>query len=64
VWHKESLPLGIVEIGVFIGFVGAFVTVVTTFLSQVPPVVITDPFMNENPADVHAHPIGGQAHGH
>lgn len=64
VWHKDSLPLGFVEIGVFIGFIGAFVSWVTTFLAQVPPTPISDPFMNENPADVHAHPIGGHDHGH
>ncbi len=63
-WHKDSLPLGLVEIGVFIGFIGAFVSVVTTFLSQVPPTPISDPFMNENPADVHAHAIGGAGHAH
>jgi hypothetical protein len=61
VWHKDSLPVGPVEIGVFIGFASAFFTVVTTVLSKIPPVVFTDPFMNENPSDVHIHPA--HAHG-
>lgn len=64
VWHKDSLPLGLVEVGIFVGFIGAFVTVVTTFLAQVPPAVVTDPFLNENPADVHVHPIGDHAAAH
>ncbi len=67
VWMKDTLPLGPVEIGIFFGFVGGFVTVVTTFLSQVPAVPFTDPFMNPNPDDVHVHAIGGghdHAHGH
>jgi len=64
VWTRDTLPLGMVEIGVFVGFVGAFVTVVTSFLAQVPPVAFTDPFINENPSDVHVHPIGGHDHAH
>lgn len=68
VWMKDSLPLGPVEIGILAGFVGGFVTVVTTFLSQVPAVPFTDPFMNPNPADLHVHAheggAGGHAHGH
>jgi hypothetical protein len=56
VWKENSIPLGPVEIGVFVGFVSLFVRVVTTFLSQVPPAVVTDPFMNPNPSDVHIHP--------
>lgn len=62
VWHKDSIPLGLVEILVFAGFVGSFVTWVTTWLSKVPAVPFTDPFMNPNPADVHVHPEG--EHGH
>lgn len=64
VWMKDTLPLGFVEIGIFVGFIGGFVTVVTTFLSQVPAVPITDPFMNPNPSDVHVHPIGDHSHAH
>lgn len=61
IWTEDSLPLGVVEIGVFIGFVSFFVKVVTTALAQIPPVAFTDPFMNPNPSDVHVHPAG---HGH
>lgn len=55
VWMKDSLPIGLVEIGLPIGFVGAFVTVVSNVLARVPAVPISDPFMNENPADIHVH---------
>lgn len=64
VWKQDSLPLGPIEILIFLGFVGGFVSVVTRVLSQVPAVPITDPFMNENPADVHVHPYGEHGHGH
>lgn len=64
VWKEETLPLGLVEIGVFVGFIGLFFTVVLNVLSRVPPVVATDPFMNPNPADVHLHPAGAHGHGH
>ncbi len=62
VWKGDTLPLGPIEIGIFLGFVGAFVTVVTNVLSRVPAVPISDPFMNDNPGDVHVH-AHDHAHG-
>jgi len=67
VWMEDSIPLGFVEIGTFIGFVSGFLAVVTKALSVVPPIAATDPFMNPNPADVHVHALGhghDHAHGH
>jgi hypothetical protein len=67
VWMNDSIPLGFVEIGTFLGFVSAFLAVVTKALSVIPPVAVTDPFMNPNPADVHVHALGhghDHAHGH
>ena len=67
VWMGETIPLGFVEIGTFVGFVSAFLAVVTKALSVIPPVAVTDPFMNPNPADVHVHALGhghDHAHGH
>jgi len=63
VWMKDSLPIGPVEMGILAGFVGGFVTVVTSFLAQVPPVPFTDPFMTPNPADLHVH-AHDDSHGH
>ena len=56
-------PGGDFKDGVFVGFVSLFVKVVTTVLSQVPPVPVSDPFMNPNPNDVHVHPSHGD-HAH
>lgn len=64
IWKADSLPIGIVEIGVFVGFVSLFLKVVSTTLSQVPPVPVSDPFMNPHPTDVHVHPTTGHGHGH
>ncbi len=64
VWMEDSIPLGPVEIGVFIGFASAFFTVVTRFLAQVTPVPATDPFMHPNPMDVHVHTLHGHEAGH
>lgn len=67
VWTKNSLPFGAVEIGLMIGFVSAFLTVVLNFLARVPAVVVSDPFMHEHPDDVHVHAHShgkGNAHAH
>ncbi len=69
VWREDSLPIGPVEIGVFIGFISAFLTIVLNFLARVPPVPVSDPFMHENPSDVHVHSLHahddhGAAHAH
>jgi len=67
VWMENSIPLGFVEIGTFVGFVCGFLAVVTKVLSVIPPIPVSDPFMNPNPADVHVHAIGhghDHAHGH
>jgi len=62
VWFEESLPLGPIEIGVTAGFLGGFLWCVTKFLSSVPPVTVTDPYMQPHPDDVHITPKA--AHGH
>ncbi|MFN7143628.1 MAG: hypothetical protein ACK4YP_07635 [Myxococcota bacterium] len=64
IWKEDSLPIGIVEIGVLVGFVSTFVKVVTTFLSKVPPAPVSDPFMNPNPSDVHVHAAHHGDHAH
>jgi hypothetical protein len=62
-WTEASVPLGPLEIGVTFGFIGAFIWVVSSFISQVPAVPVTDPYMQPNPADVHVHPTeAGAAH--
>lgn len=61
VWTKETLPLGIPELGMTVFFLGLFIIVVTQFLSRVPPVPIADPFMAPDPDHVHVLPAS-QAH--
>lgn len=46
----------VLGIGVFAGFMGAFVLVVTWALSQLPVLVISDPKLQPHPWDVHVHP--------
>ena len=53
IWTEDSLPLGPVEIGMTLGFLGAFILVVTKFLSMVPTVAITDEYMEHDPEHVH-----------
>jgi hypothetical protein len=62
VWTHEGIPLGPIEIGMTLGLLGALVLVYTRFMSQVPPVPVSDPFMQPNPDDVHVHPSHGHAH--
>jgi hypothetical protein len=62
VWTKPSLPIHLVEIGLVLGFVGAFLTVVFNVLARVPAVVVSDPFMHPHPDDVHVHVGGEHAH--
>lgn len=61
VWMHDTLPLGPVEIGMTLGFLGGFLLVVVGFLSRVPPLVFTDPYLGPDPEHVHVVP-GGAAH--
>jgi hypothetical protein len=65
VWMGDTftMPLAL-YIGVWLGFAGAFVLVVANTLVRVPPVALTDPFMNPNPFDVHLHVDHGHGHDH
>ncbi len=62
VWMGDTIPLGLLEAGVTLGFIGSFLWVVTAFLSSVPPVCVTDPFMQPHPDDVHV--VSADAHAH
>jgi len=63
VWMESTLPLGIIEIGMTMGFLGSFILVVFGFLSRVPPIAHTDPFMHPDPDHVHVVPAS-KAHAH
>jgi hypothetical protein len=50
------LHLGFIEVGTALGFLGGLILVHTKFMSEVPAVPITDPFLQDNPMDIHVHP--------
>jgi len=56
VWFESTLPLGPIEIAMAAGMAGLFLTVVLTFLGSVPPVPVSDPYMQPHPDDVHVTP--------
>ncbi len=56
-----SAPIGVPEIGMTLGFLGLFVTVVFRFLAKVPTVTFTDPYIQPDPEHVHVVPAS-QAH--
>ena len=60
--ESTSLPLGIVEIGMSLGFLGLFIYVVTNYLKDKPGAVISDPLMQPDPEHVHVHPHVAEAH--
>ena len=58
--HFGAFPrwdLVLVSVGVWIGFMGLFTQVVGQFLSRVPPVPISDPYLEGHPWDVHVHSL-------
>jgi len=54
--QNMNLPLGLVEVGMTAGFLGAFLLVVLNFLAKYPAAVISDPFMHDDPDHVEVHP--------
>jgi hypothetical protein len=49
VWMEPTLPLGVIEIGITVGFLGTFLYVVQRVLSSVPAVPISDECMHPDP---------------
>lgn len=58
-----SAPFGIPEVGLTLGFLGIFLTVVFNFLARVPTVPVSDPFMQPDPDHVHVVPSSA-SHAH
>jgi len=64
IW-KESFPrpdLLFVSIGTWIGFLGLFTQVVGQVLARVPPLVVSDPYLETHPWDVHVHSLDAHQH--
>ena len=58
------IPLGPVEVGITLGFLGGLLLMTSRYLSKVPAVPVADPFMLPHPDDIHVHPIGDHGHSH
>jgi hypothetical protein len=56
VWTETSLPIGLGEILMPLGFGGALVLLSSIVLSQIPPAPVTDKMYKPNPLDVHIRP--------
>lgn len=63
VWMEESMPL-LPAVGIGLGWLGGFILVVTKYLSSVPAVPLTDPYMLPHPDDVHVHSRDAHDHAH
>lgn len=57
---QAQLPLGFIEIGMALGFLGLFVLSVLKYLEQKPGATLSDPIMHDDPEHIEIH----VAHGH
>lgn len=58
------VPLFVLGAAVWGGFMGAFILVVTTALASIPPLPLSDSFLESHPWDVHVHSLRHHDHGH
>lgn len=54
--------LAFVAVGTWLGFVGLLVQVVGRALASVPPLVVSDPYLEPHPWDVHVHSLDHSHH--
>ncbi|HHO49755.1 MAG TPA: hypothetical protein ENK18_02520 [Deltaproteobacteria bacterium] len=59
IWFEDprSWDTAVVSVGVWLGFVGLFTQVVGQALCRIPPLAITDPYLEPHPWDVHVHSL-------
>lgn len=60
VYKGETFPWDlflVTSVGVWLGFLGLFFTVVTQFLARVPTLVVSDPKLETHPWDEHVHSL-------
>lgn len=62
IWKQDTLPLDVFSVGITVGYFGAFIWWVSAFLSRVPAMPVSDPYMLPNPMDVHVHSHDAHAH--
>ncbi|MCP4809796.1 MAG: hypothetical protein GY913_25255 [Proteobacteria bacterium] len=63
VWMEASIPM-LPAVGIGLGWLGLFITVVTKYLGSVPAVPLTDPYMLPHPDDIHVHSRDAHDHAH
>ncbi len=61
VWMESSIPIGVGEVLMPIGFGGMMVLVVTWALCKIPAVPVTDKMFAPNDLEIHVHPTHGHA---
>ena len=63
IYFESTFPWSMlfVSISIWLGFLGAFVLVVTQVLASVPPLPISDPKLGPHPWDEHAHSLDHHA---
>ena len=52
---NTGLPFGFIEIGLTLGFMGAFLFVVLNFLFKYPAATLSDPYMHDDPDHIEIH---------
>ncbi|MBX2796122.1 MAG: hypothetical protein KTR31_00595 [Myxococcales bacterium] len=59
IWFDDfpRADLIFVSVGVWLGFLGLFTQVVGRALCSVPPLVVSDPYLEDHPWDVHVHSL-------
>ncbi len=64
VWFGDfpRADLLIVSFGTWIGFMGLFTQVVGQVLARIPPLVVSDPYLEPHPWDVHVHSLDSGHH--
>lgn len=64
VWFEARFPWEmflLVSVPIWLGFLGGFTLLVSRVLAAVPPVPVSDPFLQPHPWDVHVHAWEGEA---
>lgn len=61
VWTESTVPIGLGEVLMPLGFGGTMVLIVSWALSKIPAVPVTDKMFADNDLEIHVHPTHGHA---
>lgn len=65
VYLEEAFPalnFIIVNIGILLGLIGVFISVIGRVLASIPPLVTSDPYLEDHPWEVHVHSLDAAHH--